>query len=461
MYKPSLKSFFLAKTTHRVPKILALAASSAILVAMVNIDASASAFGGRDSNTVRSDVVLTLASESSNSQFSGLVKRWSAGSSVITTATPTSTTSTVTAPTPPASSGSGGGAGGSGAGGGSGSGGTTTTTAPTTTTTVAPPSTTTTTAPPSTSSASGEPITAGDSRSECLEPDTANVGSAVNSFDAETNSTVTCVLAYLDSEPDWGQWADPWIVGPSGSSYTSWVDQEPQTRQLVLQVDLIPQSLKNISDPLGWEQSCAAGDFDSYATQLGTNLVGAGLGNSVIRLGTEMNGPWEADFIGNTTQEQNLWATCFANEVTSLRQAAGESFLIDWNPNACYEDVPWANFYPGNSYVDILGLDFYDQGCDQPNTALSFAQLANEPAGLTSFEAFANSQGKPMSFPEWGLISSPSGDDPTYVDGIGSTVENGNFAFQSYFDYVDGNTMLLDSSTPLSLAEYQKWFGNS
>ena len=51
--------------------------------------------------------------------------------------------------------------------------------------------------------------------------------------------------------------------------------------------------------------------------------------------------------------------------------------------------------------------------------------------------------------------------DPTYVDGIGSTVENGNFAFQSYFDYVDGNTMLLDSSTPLSLAEYQKWFGNS
>ena len=75
-------------------------------------------------------------------------------------------------------------------------------------------------------------------------------------------------------------------------------------------------------------RSCAAGDYDSYATELGTNLVAAGLQNSVIRLGPEMNGTWETDFMGTTTQEQNLWATCFANEVTAMRQAAGRELPL-------------------------------------------------------------------------------------------------------------------------------------
>jgi beta-mannanase len=172
-----------------------------------------------------------------------------------------------------------------------------------------------------------------------------------------------------------------------------------------------------------------------------------------------MNGPWETDFVGTTTQEQNLWAKCFDNEVTALRQATGEHFLIDWNPNACYENIPFANYYPGNAYVDILGLDLYDVGCDAPTTQLTFAQLANEPGGLTSFEAFASAQGKPMSLPEWGLNSAPSGDDSGYIGGIGSTVAHGNYAFQEYFDMQDGGTMLLGSGTPQALAGYQKWFG--
>ncbi len=101
----------------------------------------------------------------------------------------------------------------------------------------------------------------------------------------------------------------------------------------------------------------------------------------------------------------------------------------------------------------------YDVGCDTPTTALTFAQLANEPDGLTAFEAFAAAQGKPMSFPEWGLESTPSGDDPGYIDGIGSTVDNGDFAFQEYFDMVVGNTMLLGSDTTPSNSAYREWFG--
>jgi hypothetical protein len=289
----------------------------------------------------------------------------------------------------------------------------------------------------------------------------ASLQALITSFDQETNSTVTCILSYSSDSSTWAAWEDPWMLD-SGFGYNTWVDQEPQTRQLVLGMDLIPATLEDVSDPLSWEQSCAAGDFNAHATQLAENLVKAGLGDSVIRLGVEMNGSWEIDFMGNTAQEQNLWAQCFANEVTGFRQAPGEHLLFDWNPNACTQSVPYSNFYPGNAYVDILGLDFYDRGCDAPSTPLTFAQLSAEPYGLNSFEAFAAAQNKPMSLPEWGLMPSPNGDDPAYIDGIGSAVATHDFAFQAYFDaQIQTGVWALSSSTPLSLAAYQKWFGNS
>jgi hypothetical protein len=65
-----------------------------------------------------------------------------------------------------------------------------------------------------------------------------------------------------------------------------------------------------------------------------------------------------------------------------------------------------------------------------------------------------------MSFPEWGLYNSP-GDDAGYVNGIGSTVTSGNFSFESYYDVGNDNTMALGANTPLSLAAFTKWFGNS
>jgi beta-mannanase len=227
-------------------------------------------------------------------------------------------------------------------------------------------------------------------------------------------------------------------------------------------VNLIPNSLSDVSDPLGWERSCVAGQFNTYARQLGTSLVAAGLQNSVIRLGAEMNGQWEADFMGTTTVEQKLWANCFAHEVTALRQVAGEHFLIVWNPNACYMNVPYKNYYPGNAYVDIVGLDLYDATCTAPSgstTQITWNHLATEPAGLVTFEAFAKEHRKPMSFPEWGLLPSPNGDDPAYVNGIGSTFAHGNFAFEGYFDSGHDGILQIGSTTPRSLVVFKKWFG--
>jgi len=333
-------------------------------------------------------------------------------------------------------------------------------------TTTSPAATATTTTIPSTSTASGGLIVAGPSRSECLAPNINGSGlralqSAITNFDEITGTSVSCISTYLNGAPTWSAWEHPWVTNAL-YGYSAWVAEAPQSRELVLQVDLIPSSLKDANDPLSWERPCAAGAFNSYATQLGKSLVAAGLQNSVIRLGAEMNGTWEADFVGTTPVEQQLWVRCFDNEVIGLRRAAGGHFLIDWNPNACKYDLPYSRLYPGNSYVDIMGLDLFDVSCIAPRTPYSFAQLAKEPAGLSSFEAFANAHKKPMSFPEWGLSMVPSGDDPKYIDGIGSAFANNNFAFETYFDGMGGKVKALPIGprTPLSLPAFQQWFGS-
>ena len=287
---------------------------------------------------------------------------------------------------------------------------------------------------------------------------TAGVQSAISGFEAATKSTVTCIVTYNDGATTWSGWDAPWQTNPY-YGYQPWVAQAPQTRQLVLSEDLLPTGMGNPSNPLPWEQACAAGDYNTYAVTLAKNLVAAGFQNTVMRLGWEMNGPWENDFMGNTSQEQSLWASCFANEVTAMRSVAGGHFLFDWNPNACTQNVPYANYYPGNAYVDIVGLDLYDQSCLTPNTQVSFTQLASLPASLTSIEAFAAAQGKAMSIPEWGLVSGAGNDDPAYVNGIGASVNGGNYAFQAYFDAGADNIIQLGSAAPLSTAAYTQQFG--
>jgi hypothetical protein len=312
-----------------------------------------------------------------------------------------------------------------------------------------------------------ESISAGPSRAECLLPDVqgtsslAYLQSLVSGFDTLTGTTVTCLSAYLDNAQTWWQWEHPWVTS-SVDGYSSWVAQNPQVRQLVLETDLIPQGLKNVQDPMAWERACAAGRYDTYAKVLGRSLVAAGLQDSVIRLGSEMNGEWESDFIGTRVIEQKLWAKCFANEATGLRKAKGEHFLIDWNPNACAGSYPYRNFYPGNAYVNIVGIDLYDEDCLTPTTPVAFSQIVSEPYGLGHFEAFARTKGKPMSIPEWGLLEA-FGDDPGYISGVGHAVNTNDFAFETYFDVSrsDIGTLPLGPTTPLSLAAFLQSFGST
>jgi len=308
--------------------------------------------------------------------------------------------------------------------------------------------------------ASGRPpmlVQAGDSKSVCIY---AGIGSLLRRAEAATGISYRCVETFSNADPTWSDWVDPWVIHPQ-YGYTKWLAADPTKRTIVLTQDLIPDS--EAANP-NWRAQGAAGRFDPYARQLAENLVKAGFGYSVIRLGHEMNGTWYRDSIGNTPIEWHEWARYFAQIVRTMRSVRGANFLFDWNVNAGYRDIPLADYYPGNRYVDIIGIDLYDAGASYTlpsiNSPVRWRALASEPLGLNAVEAFATAHHKPLSIPEWATLKSAgNGDDGAYVTQVGAFVASHDVAYQSWFDSGSDNALQLSArSAPRSVAAYAEAF---
>lgn len=317
-------------------------------------------------------------------------------------------------------------------------------------------------------------ITAGDSKAHCITLAFRYGVLSQSKIDAASNLTgvtYNCLSTFANPAPSLSDWEAPWMFSDTNDGWDAWLAANP-AHQVVMGMDLIPQSAANAKDPLTWEQPCAAGNYDKYATILAKNLVSYGAGNIVIRLGVEANGSWEADYVGSTATEMKDWATCYDNEVTAMRAVPGAHFLFVWNPNACTTSIPLNGWYPGNSYVDIIGVDAYDQDCSTRKTVgqEGWAAYSTNSAGnpendpefpsIVNVEAFAKANGKALSIPEWGIDTSTS-DDDRYVTGMAQLFSNSNFSFESYFDTGTDEIAPLGSAIPNATATYSQAFRNS
>jgi hypothetical protein len=316
------------------------------------------------------------------------------------------------------------------------------------------------------SSAPSGPITAGNSKANCVSPDFPGgvlSPSIISGISRATGVAYNCLNTFANPMPAWSDWEQPWMFSTPSDGWDAWLAASP-SHQAIMGMDLIPQSVSDNGNPLSWEQPCANGDYDQYATTLAENLVSYGAGSIVIRLGIEANGSWEADYVGTTSAEMSAWAKCYGNEVTAMRAVSGTHFLFVWNPNICTADIPLSKWYPGNSAVDIIGADAYDKDCGtlktvaqegwQAYSADSSSGNSSDPGfpSLASIESFAAANGKPLSFPEWGLGTGD--DDPAYVTDMGKMFKADDFAFESYFDSNDDGIAPLGSSIPQATAAY-------
>ncbi len=281
--------------------------------------------------------------------------------------------------------------------------------------------------------------------------------STLNAAGAMLGVNFDCALVYDDAAQTWAQWDDPWFITdpyPDGN-WGQWVQAAPG-RTMVLSIQLIPGNL----DGTSWLGHGADGAYDKYARTLARNLLAAGLGDSVIRLAPEANGTWEPDGIGTTTASEANWAHFWRDTAKAMMSVPGAGFSFDWCVNAAVRNIPLADYYPGDSVVNEIGIDLYDEGLS-PTVTDRWSALYNEPGSLGTVLAFAEAHGKPISIPEWGVgpatVQEGGGDDPGYVQGVASVVANDNVAYQSYF--FNGPWAQGLASYPNSLAAYQTAFG--
>ena len=288
----------------------------------------------------------------------------------------------------------------------------------------------------------------------------ANSLTTLTSWDAVLHRRISCAVAYIDAAPDWRSWEDPWIIGYRHNvpqyDWVDWYDRGRAGRRLILTQSLIPSDLRGSN----WVAQGAAGAFEPYARTLARNLIAAGMGSAVIRLGHEANGTWYADSVPDTPQGDAEWAGFWRRTVQAMRSVPGAHFLFDWTVNAGVRPIALQSFYPGDRAVDVIGVDAYDS-LPAPTSANRLTTLLHETDGLLALQQFARRHHKPLSIPEWGLgpagQGGAAGDDPGYVDAIVRVVRSGDVLYQSYFTGGAEGAQLLAS--PKSLAIYRRAFG--
>lgn len=154
--------------------------------------------------------------------------------------------------------------------------------------------------------------------------------------------------------------------------------------------------------------AAASGAYQANYTTMATLLANALPGQSEIyvRMGEEFNGGWmpwaarghEQEFIG-----------AYRQFVDAFR-AVSDRFRFEWNVNIGDLGMDPASAYPGDAYVDIVGMDFYyDSKYMGTDGLAAWNTQVTRKWGLQWLEDFARTHGKPTAYSEWGAnIDSPA-----------------------------------------------------
>lgn len=245
--------------------------------------------------------------------------------------------------------------------------------------------------------------------------------SAAASFGTWLGHPVRYAMDFFDGS-SWSTISKPtWIVDRwAGTSY-----------RMIWGVPILPNSGASLA-------AGATGAYDQYFQQLATFLVAHGQGSSILRLGWEFNGSW---FPWSASADPQAFIEYWRQIVTTMRAVPGANFSFEWNPTRGAMSLAPPLAWPGSAYVNIVGMDVYDlQWPAMPNAEQRWNYFLTEPYGLNWLANFAALHGKPIAFPEWGLVRTGSqghggGDDPVFISGMASFIASHDVVNAVFWNY--------------------------
>lgn len=227
--------------------------------------------------------------------------------------------------------------------------------------------------------------------------------------------------------------------------------------KLVLSEPLYPAMMGN-------NQDCANGAYDEQWKKLGSFLVDRGRGDTIIRLGWGHNDDthyWRSD------PDPSAWIACFRRVVKAIR-STDRAVRIDWTFDPIASASPDARdpyaAYPGDEYVDIVGMDEFDHAPPTLDEA-SFRAKCESALGLCRLVAFARSHKKQLALGEWGVAGcgdDAGGDNPFFIRAMVQWfAQNADIlAYEAYYDESTGKvcSTLLSDERPNAAAEYKRLY---
>jgi hypothetical protein len=145
--------------------------------------------------------------------------------------------------------------------------------------------------------------------------------------------------------------------------------------------------------------SIANGDHDAFIRDWASGAAAWG-GRIYLRPMHEMNGDWYdwGRGVNGNTPSDFIRAWRHMHDIFVQQGATNVKWV--WSPNVTYgSQYPLADLYPGNAYVDWLGLDGYNWGLD-PHLGHPTWQSFADIFGATYAEVTALAPGKPLMIAE-------------------------------------------------------------
>ena len=160
----------------------------------------------------------------------------------------------------------------------------------------------------------------------------------------------------------------------------------------------------------------AGGAWDSYITQSAQSAAATGT-PFLVNFAPEMNGswePWGPGQFGNTPAE---FVAAYRHVVDLFRAAGATNVGWIWDPNADWNASSiYAGYYPGDAYVDWVGMDGYNWGTTTSDGWLAPAQVFGR-----SYTALRSLTAKPIVIEETGSTEQ-GGSKADWIDALASTI---------------------------------------
>ena len=321
----------------------------------------------------------------------------------------------------------------------------------------------------------------------------ANSATNIDAFAGWLGWPVVWAEAFVGNET-WDNVAWPvwWLEG-----WSKWTQEKPG-RRLILSIPLLPgpwdgSGPKNGSargERVSLEDG-AAGQYNHLFKTLAENLVKHRLNDTILRLGWEFNGGW---YTWRAKGKEQAFAGYWRQIVKTMRAVPGtENLQFCWNPTLGYQQFPSEKAWPGDDFVDFVGVDVYDETWMKDTYPWPASASATEiearrkkvwndailrgDHGLAFWSKFAREHRKPLTIPEWGVNNRVDPkeqhgglDNVFFIEQMHRFIMDpaNNVAFHCYFDVQapDGHHQLSPGASgtektefPLAAAKFKELFG--